>query len=111
MYGKFTSGVGSDEQREHQVVDFVKALFLDNRLISIGQIEDGSYVCSVENPSSTGRNPNVSIWLTKESLMGLLSTAMLYFSIKGEDINKILQESVEGKAIEYSFSDNLKPIN
>jgi len=61
----------------------------------------------VENPPSTGRNTQASIWLSKESFIGLLSTAMLYFNIKGEDIQKLLEESIQGNEVDYSFSDNL----
>lgn len=107
MYGKITVGVGTNGQRELQVVDFVQAHFKDNRIISVSQIEDGTFVGVVENPPSTGRNPQASIWLSKESFIGLLSTAMLYFNVKGEDMQKLLEESIQGNEVDYSFSDNL----
>ncbi len=107
MYGKITVGVGTNEQRELQIVDFVQAHFKDNRIISVSQIEDGTLVGVVENPPSTGRNTQASIWLSKESFIGLLSTAMLYFNVKGEDIQKLLEESIQGNEVDYSFSDNL----
>ena len=107
MYGKITVGYGGIGQKELQIVDFVQAHFKDNRIISVSQIEDGSLVCAVENPPSTGRNTQSTIWLSKESFIGLLSTAMLYFSVKGEDMQKLLEESVEGGKVDYTFSDNL----
>jgi hypothetical protein len=110
MYGKVTVGYGTNAQKELEIVDFVQAHFKDNRTISISQIEDGSFVGTVENPLSTGRNPQSSIWLSKESFIGLISTALLYFNIKGEDLENILRESTKGNDVDYSFSDNLDGI-
>jgi len=50
MYGKITIGYGTSEQKELQIIDFVQAHFKDNRVITISQIEDGSFVSAVENP-------------------------------------------------------------
>ena len=108
MYGKITVGYRTSEQKELQVIDFLQAKFKDNRVISISQIEDGTFIGAVENPPSTGRNTQATIWLSKESLIGLLSTAMLYFNIKGEDLHSLLEQSVSSEDIDYSFSDNLK---
>lgn len=108
MYGKITVGYGTSDQKELQVVDFLQAKFKDNRVISISQIEDGTFIGAVENPPSTGRNTQSTIWLSKESLIGLLSTAMLYFNIKGEDLQSLLEQSTQGKDIDYSISDNLQ---
>ena len=107
MYGKFTAGYGTSEEKELQIVDFVQANYKDNRIISISHIEDGTFVGAVENPPSTGRITQATIWLTKESFIGLLITAMLYFNAKGEDMQKLIEESITGKEVHYSFSDNL----
>ena len=107
MYGKITVGYGTSEQRELEIIDFVQANFKDNRVVSISQIEDGSLIGAVENPPSSGRCPQTSIWLSKESFIGLISTAMIYFNIKGEDMQKLLEESIKGNEVNYSFSDNL----
>lgn len=107
MYGKITVGIGTKDQRELEIVDYVQAHFKDNRIISVSQIEDGSFVGTVENPPSTGRNTQSSIWLSRESFIRLLSTAMLYFNVKGEDMQKLLEESIENNEIDYTFSNNL----
>lgn len=52
-------------------------------------------------------NTQSSIWLSRESFIGLLSTAMLYFNVKGEDMQKLLEESIENNEIDYTFSNNL----
>lgn len=108
-YGKAVVAYGSSEQRELEIIDFVKARFKDNRVITIGHVE-GGYICGVENPPSTGRSAQSTIWLTKESLLGLFSVCTLYFTITGEDMDKIIKESMDGDTIEYSLSDNLKPL-
>lgn len=108
MYGKITVGYGTCEQKELQVTDFVQAQFKDHRLISIAKIEDGSFSCVVENPKSSGRNIQTSIWLSKESLIGLISTAMMYFINSGEDMRTLLEKTTDDNKIRYWFSDNLK---
>lgn len=108
--GKITVGYGTAEQRELEIVDFVQAEFKDHRLISISQIEDGSLVAVVENPASSGRNTQATIWLSKESFVGMLSTAFLYFSAKGEDLGELMKSVVESEDISYTYSDNLTAI-
>ncbi len=108
--GKITVGYGTVEQKELNMVDFIQAEFKDHRLINISLIEDGSYVACVENPKSTGRATQQSIWLSKESFIGLLSTIYLYFTIKNENIEELLKEAVEKRQIGYRVSDNLKPL-
>lgn len=107
--GKITVGYGSSEQRELEIEDFVQAEYKDHRLISISQIEDGSIVAAVENPASSGRNTQATIWLSKESFIGLLATGVLYFSAKGEDLEQLMNEAFEKEDITYAYSDNLKP--
>lgn len=109
-YGKIKVGVGTSEQHELKITEFVRADYKDNRVVSFCAIEDGSFVGAVENPPSTGRNTQSTIWLSKESMIGLISTAMLYFNIKGEDMDALLKETVRGEMIEYTLSDNLKPL-
>ena len=107
MYGKITVGFGTLEQKELEIVDFVKAEFKNNRIVSVSQIEDNSFLLAVENIQSTGRNPQSTMWLSEESLIGLLSTAMLYFEIKGQDLKELLARSVSGNNVNYTISDNL----
>lgn len=110
-YGKINVGVGTSEQHELKIIDFIRADYKDNRVVSFCAVEDGSFVCAVENPPSTGRNIQSTIWLSKESMIGLLSTAMLYFSIKGEKMDDLLKETLRGEKIEYVLSDNLKALS
>lgn len=109
--GKITVGFGTTEQKEMEIINFVQAKFKDHRLIGISQIEDDSLVVVVENPMSSGRNTQATIWLSKESFVGVLATAFLYFSAKGEDLGKLIQESVEKNEINYTLSDNLTAFN
>jgi hypothetical protein len=67
-------------------------------------------VATIENPTSTGRSPQSNIWLSKESMIGLIATGLLYFESRGEKVSELLQQSVEKGMINYTFSDNLKQI-
>jgi len=107
MYGKITVGFGTSAERELDVVSYVSTKYKDNRLVSVSELEDGSFVGVVENPASTGRNPQSIIWLSKESFIGLISTAIMYLNMKKEDVEKLLEEAVSKEAVEYSYSDNL----
>lgn len=107
-YGKITVGVGTNEMRDLSVTDFVRATYIDGRHVSICSIEDGSISVSVENLVSTGRAPQANIWLSKESLLAVLSTAFIYFDLKDVDLKKLFEETVNGGKIDYQFSDNLK---
>lgn len=108
-YGVITVGYGTKEQRELKIVDFLQTMMKDNRTISVCKIEDGTYVLAVENPPSTGRASQQKMWLSEESLTGLLSTAFLYFSAKGENLEELLKQSVDKNEIDYRFSDNIRP--
>lgn len=109
-YGKATIGFGTSEQKELDIVDFLKAEFKDNRLISVCMLEDESYIFSVENPASSGRSPHQSIRLGKESIIGMLSTMLLYFNTKlGKNgMQEAIQEASVRNEINYSASNNLK---
>jgi hypothetical protein len=106
--GKITVGIGS-AQREIEIIDFVQCKFKDNRLISVAGLEDGSMFLSVENVPSSGRAAQSNIWLSKESFLGVLSTSILYFGCKGEDLEKLLLDSANNEdVIDFVYSDNLK---
>ena len=106
-YGTIVVGVG-DEQRTLQIKDFVTAEFSD-RLIHISTIEDGSICAQVNNPEGVERAASASIWLSKESFLGLVSTAMIYFGAKEMDFEKELNEAIgHEKYVSYQYSDNLK---
>lgn len=108
MYGKITVGVGTAERRELEVVDFVQAKYIDGRTVSVSQIEDDSMTITVENIPSSGRASQANIWLSKESVIAVLSTAILYFNLKGQDLEELFKTSIESDKIDYRFSDNLK---
>jgi hypothetical protein len=108
--GKATVGYGTSEQREMEILDFFQSEYKDHRLITFCQLEDGSFVATIENPTSTGRSPQSNIWLSKESMIGLIATGLLYFESRGEKVSELLQQSVEKGMINYTFSDNLKQI-
>lgn len=103
--GKITVGFGSDEQRELKVIDYVRAVYKDNRIVSISEIEDGSMIGIVQSD----RAEQAQIWLSKESYIALLATSFLYFQCKREDLLKMIEQSIDSKDLRYYFSDNLQP--
>jgi hypothetical protein len=110
-YGTVTIGFGEPEQKELKVVDIVQATYTDHRLISTCGLEDGSYLVSVENPASTGRSPSEKMRLSEESLIGLMSTIILYFNCKDVDVLQKIKDASGKGAIEYTASENLKLFN
>ena len=108
--GKATIGFGTNQQTELEIVDFLKAEYKDNRLMSVVMLEDETFIFSVENPVSSGRAPHQSMRLGKESAIGMLSTLLLYFNTKlGEDgIQEAFKETSVRNEINYSASPNFK---
>jgi len=107
-YGKVTVGKGSFDQREIDVVEFVRSRYKGNRVISIAKLEDETLVMGVENPPSTGRAAQATIWLSQESVIGVISTAIIYFSAKGLDFQKLLSDSLDRDDIDIEYSDNME---
>lgn len=107
MYGKLTIGLGSAEQKELEITEFVQARYKDNRVIAVSKIEDETFLLSVENPPSTGRESQVKMWLSKESMAGLMATIIIYLGASGVDYNKLMEESFVDGEVDFSFSDNL----
>ena len=108
-YGSITVGAGTSSVKQLKVEEFVTAEFVGKRIIHVAKIEDGSYSVTVENPVSTGRASQQSMWLSRESMIGVLTTMMLYFQVKGEDLSKELDFTVNGNELKYNCSDNLNP--
>lgn len=107
-YGVVTVGYGSSQQQELKIVDYVRSSYKDHRVASCCLIEDGTFLISVENLQSSGRNPTNNMRLSKESFAALLSNCILYMNIKGMDVESMVRESMNGENIGYHFSDNLK---
>ena len=105
--GKVTVGAGTPKERELEITDFMQSGFKDNRLITIAELEDGSYMFGVENPPSTGRGAQSMLLLTKESLIALVSTAVLYYNSKGWNTQEILRAAMDKDLIDISCSENL----
>lgn len=108
-YGTVTVGYGKPDEKEIPIVEFIKSTYKDDRIVSVAKLEDDTYVLSVENVTSSGRNPQNTMRLSKESFIGLLSTALLYLNVKGEDMIELTKQSIDGNMLRYHLSSNLKP--
>jgi hypothetical protein len=108
-YGHVTVGAGSPYAKEIKVAEFVRARFIDDRLVGVAKLEDDTFFISVENYASSGREPKSVMRLTKESLIGLLATCHLYFGCKKEDLDSLLTTAVDGGKMRYAVSDNINP--
>jgi len=106
-YGKITVGVGTSERRELEITEFIQADFKDHRTISIGKLEDDTYIFSVENPKSTGRADQQKMWLSKESAVGLITSAIVYFAANGIDFKEMLSESLATDEMQIQWSENM----
>jgi hypothetical protein len=106
-YGKITVGVGSENQRDLNIVEFLQSRYTDNRLITVSRIEDGTYSLTVENPESSGRGTLSQMWLSEQSVVGLISTLMHYFNVKDMNLHELLNNSINNNSVDYRISDNL----
>lgn len=109
-YGHATVGVGTDQERKVAIESYVRADFIDHRLISVMSLEDGTFAFSVENPLSTGRATSTTMWLSAESLGGLLFTVFLLLNGKGISVEKLFEQSVRGDNVDFEYSTNITPL-
>jgi hypothetical protein len=110
-YGTVTVGTGGPQQQDLEVINFVQSKYTDNRLISISELEDNTFMLVVENPASTGRATQSAMRLSKESFMALIAGSFLYFTCKGENMSQMMEDLATNGLIDYSFSDNLTVID
>ena len=90
-------------KKKMKVTDMVRSIFQDNRLITIAKLEDNTFVLSIENPISSGRNTQQLMKLTEESFYALHYTYSLYFHAKKTDLEEKLKEFIEKKEINYEY--------
>lgn len=108
-YGYATIAAGSPSERKIAIIDFIQAVFLDNRVVSISSLENNEgYILAVENVKSSGREPMASMWLSEESFMGLFGAAVIFWNCKGVDLEKMMEKSAVNNEVKYRISDNLK---
>jgi hypothetical protein len=106
-YGKVTTGYGTPTPKEHKVVEFVHATYNDNRKITVSKLEDESLFLTIENPKDSGREPMSMLRVSKESLVGLLTTCLMYTNSVGWDLKELLENQMNGETVGYSHSDNI----
>jgi hypothetical protein len=105
-YGEVTLGYGSLEQRKSKIKSFLQAEYKDHRLITVCNFED-AFGLIIENPQSTGRS-NQNMHLSKESLVALLSTAIMYLEMSGMDMQELIKQSTNGDNVQFSYSKDLQ---
>lgn len=109
MNGTVTVGAGTPGQREIGILDFVQCFFKENRVITVGTLEDGSMILGVENLKSSGRAAQATMWLSPESVIGLVATISIYWNQKGLNVEQMLQSSLDrDDLIDFRFSENIK---
>lgn len=107
--GKAKVGAGTQQEKEMEIMDFVQAIFKDDRKVSIAKLEDGSMIISVDNPVSSGRCPSSDICLSEESVMAVMNTVLIYFLSKGRNIKELVRNSLSSGDIEIKYSYNINP--
>lgn len=109
-FGFATVGIGSPDERQIPIKDFVRTHWLDGRTASISGLENGSFVLAVHNPPESGLNPCAAIWLSRESFLALSATIPVYLGAKEIDVEAELGDLIEGQCVSYDISKNLKDI-
>lgn len=110
-YGKALVAAGSDSPKELKIVEFLQATFINNRVATLSELEDGNFGLAIESPPSSGRSCQ-NMLLSKQSLMAIISVSTLFLKLKGLNFDLELEKSLGGKdTIDYSCSENLIPKN
>lgn len=105
-YGAATVGYGTPEERKIPIIDFLRMEFKDNRFTSISKLDDGNYILGVENLASSGRATHNYLYVSPESMFGLISTVHFFLASSGIDISTNVESFVEGM-IHYDASENI----
>lgn len=100
-YGKVSYTDREGNKKTFSIVNFVRSEFKDNRLVSIGETDEGTYILSVENPGDSDRKKQANICLTEESLIGLLATIHLFFKETSYPLNEKLKDVLKDGQMEY----------
>ena len=105
MYGTIKVDIGTNNERELKISDYLQVQYIGNR-VTIGEIEDGTITAAIE--IDINNKPELStLILTRETFIEFISTTMVYFDMKGEDVLKEVIEKYRGIDSKYSYSDNL----
>ena len=102
-YGSIIIGPNTGNQTEEIIEDFFKARYHDGRLITLCKIKTGYYIV-VENPVSSGRDPQQKMLLTEESFMALMLSMNLFVHGLNIDTFELLKRTVERDKVEFESS-------
>ena len=109
MEKSVTVGLGSENERQIETKDHLTVEYIGNRIISARQLIDETYLISVNNPKDSGRNEECAMWLSEDSLIGLLGATILYLESKGIGLERIASRfSSDVQA--YDISENLHDV-
>lgn len=109
-YGNATIGWGTPKEHQVKIESYCKVLFVDDRICSTIKLENGNYCLTVENPESSGREPLNQMMLTKESLLGLMSSMIIHLNGEGINFETVLKEMTDNGTIDYFLTPNLQKL-
>lgn len=89
-----TYGIIKVGDEEISITQASRIEFKDKRFVTIAETEKDSYVIMVENLASSGRNPKQHLHLTRESFVSVFSAIMMHMEMKGEDIERLINECI-----------------
>lgn len=96
MYGKIEVGVGTDQQREINIVEYIDTKdSADGRSVSVLKLEGSEYAIHLENPPESGRSTQ-SIWMSEKTFKMLLIALMAYGATKDWEPNTLINEMGDG---------------
>lgn len=110
-YGYVTVGTGTSTPRKVRIESFVRSVWNDNRFAQCVHLEDDTYCIAIENLESSGRNPTNAMRLSKDSFIALMVNIHLYAEVAGIDLVGMAKDALQGDNIQYTVSDNLKPLH
>lgn len=109
-YGKVTLAKGHPEERKVNIAALMQLDFEDGRKCIVAELaENNGYLLEVKNPSDSDRLPSTAMWLTKESFIGLVTTASLFMSSVFDDPHKELLKAIGSDKVFYTVTDNINP--
>lgn len=90
-----------------KIVKFLQGKFVDNRIATVAELEDGSFMLVIENIKSSGRNPQQTMRLTRDSFKAILMMLTMYADAVMEGTEE-LKAVIGGEEFSFSYSMSIE---
>lgn len=82
-------------EKIYELLDTLEIEYGEERLISISQVEGGSYYIRIMNDKDSDRLQVLDMWLTEKSMLSLVNTILFHLHLNNKNYTEMLKEVME----------------